>query len=36
MLEYLDPGEIRNFDLTIELLNGMDEINTLFKNINNL
>jgi hypothetical protein len=36
ILEYLDPGEIRNFDLTIELLNGMDEINTLIMNINNL
>jgi len=36
ILEYLEPGEIRNFDLTIELLNGMDEIDTLIKNINNL
>lgn len=36
ILEYLDPGEIRNFDLTIELLNGRDEINTLIMNINKL
>lgn len=36
ILEYLEPGEIRNFDLTIELLNGMDEIDTLVKYINNL
>lgn len=34
--EYLEPGEIRNFDLTIELINGMDDIDTLIKNINNL
>lgn len=36
VLEYLEPGEIRNFDLTIEMLNGTDEINDLFKKINNL
>lgn len=36
ILEYLGPGETRNFDLTIELLNGIDEMNTLIKNINNL
>jgi hypothetical protein len=36
VLEYLEPGEIRNFDLTIELLNGTDEIDTLIKNINSL
>lgn len=36
ILEYLEPGEIRKFDLTIELLNGIDEINGLIKNINNL
>jgi len=36
VLEYLEPGEIRNFDLTIELLNGTDEIDTLIKNIKSL
>ena len=36
ILEYLEPGEIRNFDLTIELLNGMDEINVIIHEINNL
>lgn len=36
ILEYLEPGGIRNFDLTIKLLNGMDEINILTKHINNL
>ena len=36
ILECLEPGEIKNFDLTIELLNGMDEINTLIQNINSL
>lgn len=36
ILEYLEPGEIRNFDLTIELLTGMDEIDSLIKKINNL
>ncbi len=35
-LEYLEPGEIRNFDLTIELLSGMNEINAVTKMINNL
>jgi hypothetical protein len=36
ILEHLEPGEIRNFDLTIELLTGIDEINALTKRINNL
>jgi len=36
ILEYLEPGETRKFDLTIELLNGLDEIDTLIKNTNNL
>ena len=34
--EFLEPGEIRNFDLTIELLNGLNEINAAIKKINNL
>ena len=34
--EFLEPGEIRNFDLTIELLNGMEEINDMIKKINSL
>lgn len=33
MLEYLEPGEIRNFDLNIEVLSGMDEINAMVKKI---
>ena len=36
ILEFMEPGEIRNFDLTIELLNGRDEIETLIKSISNL
>ena len=36
ILEYLEPGETRNFDLTIEFLNGNDEINALTTKINNL
>ena len=36
ILEYLDPGEIRNFNLTIELLNGMEELNSLMQNIKQL
>jgi hypothetical protein len=36
ILEYLEPGEIRNFDLTIELLNGIEEIDTLINKINDL
>jgi hypothetical protein len=35
-LEYLEPGEIRHFDLTIELVNGMQEIDNLIKKIENL
>ena len=34
--EYLEAGEIRNVDLTIELLNGMDQINTLIMEIGNM
>lgn len=36
ILEYVEPGELRKFDLTIELLDGIDEIDVLIKNINNL
>lgn len=36
IMEYLEPGEVRNFDLTVELLSGMDEINAATKNITNL
>ena len=36
VMEYLAPGEVRKFDLTIELLDGMGEINTLIKKINSL
>jgi len=36
ILETLEPGEIKNFDLTIELLNGMDEIDATIYKINNL
>ena len=35
ILEYLEPGEIRNFDITIELLNGIEEIDNLIKKIKN-
>ena len=35
-LEYLEPGEIRNFNLTIEMLNGIDEIENMTKKIANL
>lgn len=35
-LEYLEPGEIRNFDLTIELVSGATEIDNFIKKINNL
>jgi hypothetical protein len=34
--EYLEPGEIRNFDVTIELVNGKEEIEALIKTINGL
>ena len=36
IVEYLQPGEIRSFDLTIELLNGQNEIDTLIRKIDNL
>ena len=36
ILEVLEPGEIKNFDLTIELLNGIEEINAMMYRINNL
>jgi len=36
ILEYIEPGELRKLDLTIELLKGIDEIDRLIKNINNL
>lgn len=35
-LEYLEPGESREFDLDIEFIHGMDKINSLIKNINML
>ena len=31
ILEYLEPGEIRNFDLTIELLSGKEKLNDFIK-----
>lgn len=36
ILDYIEPGETRNFDLTIELLNGMEEIDNLVGKIKNL
>jgi hypothetical protein len=36
ILEYLEPGEIRKFNLTVELLNGTSEIETFTKKINEL
>lgn len=36
ILEHLEPGETRNFDLTIEILNGMDKINSHVKDIKRL
>lgn len=36
ILEYLEPGEIRNFDILVELVHGLDEIDSLVKKINNL
>jgi hypothetical protein len=36
ILEYLEPGEIRNFDLTIDLLNGSDEVDAVIKKIYNM
>ncbi|HEY3389643.1 MAG TPA: DUF4432 family protein, partial [Prolixibacteraceae bacterium] len=35
ILEYLEPGEIRNFDLTIEILNGMAGIDAIIHKIKN-
>lgn len=36
VLEYLAPGEIRNFELTIEVLNGKEEISSMQQFINNI
>ncbi len=36
ILEYLEPGEIRNFDLTIEVVNGLEDINTLINKIKSI
>lgn len=36
ILEYLEPGEVRNFDLIIELLNGSDQIENFVKETNQL
>lgn len=36
VLEYLEPGEIRKFDLTVEILNGVKEIDVLIESINKL
>jgi hypothetical protein len=36
ILEHLEPGEIRKFDLTVELLNGRKEIDAMTKYITNL
>ncbi len=33
MIEYLEPGEVRNFDLTIEFLNGRNEIDAITEKI---
>lgn len=35
-LEYLEPGEIKKFDLEIEIVDGKDKIDTLIKEINNI
>lgn len=34
VLEYLEPGEIRKFDLIVEILNGAKEIDVLIESIN--
>lgn len=34
--EYIEPGEIRKFDLIIDLLDGMEKIGALIKHINSL
>lgn len=36
IIEYLEPGETRNFDLTIELLNGKNEIDIMVDKINSI
>ena len=36
ILEYLEPGGIRNFDLTVEILNGMEAIDKVIDKINNM
>jgi len=36
ILEYLEPGEIRNFDLMVEALHGMNEITSLTEKINRI
>ena len=36
ILEFMEPGEIRNFDLTIELLSGSKEIEMMTNKINSL
>lgn len=35
-LEYIEPGETRNFNLTLEFLHGLDEIDSLTKKIKDL
>jgi hypothetical protein len=35
-LEYLDPGETRDFDLTVEFFEGVGEIDSIIKKINKL
>lgn len=36
VMEYLEPGEIRNFDLTIEVVNGEEQITALIRKISEL
>jgi hypothetical protein len=35
-LEYLEPGEIKRFDLVVEIVDGTDRINALIKEIKNI
>jgi hypothetical protein len=35
VLDYLEPGETRNFDITVELLKGESEIDSLIQKIMN-
>jgi len=35
-LEYLDPGETKEFDLAVELFDGAREINSIIRKINKL